>query len=278
MTVVQSAIVSPDGVGSPGWVIVRLDGPGLQPGSRASVVAPLAFRSAADGTWSRDLVPNTDSSPYYVITESADNGVPRQYLIHVEDSASAVWLADLVVAIPIPVGMNGLPYRGPDGLPGPPGPAGPAGPAGSGGSGGTGSPATTSASDLTSGTLAPARIADGSLSIAKLAVDIATQAELDAASVADRNRANHTGSQAASTIAGLSAVATSNSYPDLSNKPTGWERKATWNGTAYVIDGVPVTAANRMTGTYIYFFNGPDPSTITPSLGLVDLDRWGVKQ
>jgi hypothetical protein len=47
-----------------------------------------------------------------------------------------------------------------------------------GGPGGTG---TTSASALTSGTLSPARIADGSLPLAKLDTDVATQAELNAA-------------------------------------------------------------------------------------------------
>lgn len=35
-----------------------------------------------------------------------------------------------------------------------------------------------------------------------------------------KNRANHTGTQAASTITGLAAVATTGSYNDLSNKPT----------------------------------------------------------
>jgi hypothetical protein len=40
------------------------------------------------------------------------------------------------------------------------------------------------------------------------------------ASTADRSRANHTGTQAASTITGLSIVATSGSYADLTSKPT----------------------------------------------------------
>lgn len=47
---------------------------------------------------------------------------------------------------------------------------------GGGGTGGT----TSSATALTSGTLAPARIADGTLPLAKLAADVATQLELDA--------------------------------------------------------------------------------------------------
>lgn len=48
----------------------------------------------------------------------------------------------------------------------------------------------------------------------------ATTSDLDAASTADRARANHTGTQPASTITGLAAVATSGSYTDLTNKPT----------------------------------------------------------
>lgn len=121
MTIVQSKIVTPDGSGAPGWVVVRLVGPGLQPDSRVSVLAPLAFRTLDDGTWSRDLLPNTSDSPYYVVTEQPDQGIPRQNLIHVEPSTSSVWLGTLVVRIPLPVGMDGLPYRGPDGQPGPPG-------------------------------------------------------------------------------------------------------------------------------------------------------------
>lgn len=46
-----------------------------------------------------------------------------------------------------------------------------------------------------------------------------TSDEIGAASTADRDRANHTGVQAASTITGLATVATSGLYTDLSGKP-----------------------------------------------------------
>lgn len=46
-------------------------------------------------------------------------------------------------------------------------------------------------------------------------VSTATSAAITSASTADRNRANHTGTQAATTITGLAAVATSGSYADL---------------------------------------------------------------
>lgn len=45
--------------------------------------------------------------------------------------------------------------------------------------------------------------------------DMTDDAELAAASTADRDRANHTGTQAASTITGLSAVATSGLKADV---------------------------------------------------------------
>lgn len=65
---------------------------------------------------------------------------------------------------------------------------------------------TTSASDLTAGTLSADRIAAASLPLGKLDTDVATQAELDAASTADRARANHTGTQPASTVSDLTEV------------------------------------------------------------------------
>lgn len=103
----------------------------------------------------------------------------------------------------------------------------------SSGSGGGGS--TTDASLLTSGTLAVARIADGSLTAAKMAGDVATQAELDAASTADRARSNHTGTQAASTITGLATVATTGNYADLSGTPATTLTQTTQTGTTYTL-------------------------------------------
>ncbi len=47
-----------------------------------------------------------------------------------------------------------------------------------------------------------------------------TTAQLNARDTANRARANHTGTQPASTISGLAAVATSGAYGDLSGRPT----------------------------------------------------------
>lgn len=47
-----------------------------------------------------------------------------------------------------------------------------------------------------------------------------TTSELNSRDTNNRARANHTGTQAANTITGLSSVATSNDYADLDNKPT----------------------------------------------------------
>ncbi len=47
-----------------------------------------------------------------------------------------------------------------------------------------------------------------------------TNAQLDSRDTANRNRANHTGTQPASTVSGLAAVATSGAYGDLSGPPT----------------------------------------------------------
>lgn len=57
------------------------------------------------------------------------------------------------------------------------------------------------------------------------AIDAAVQAlpdqtYVDAGDAASRNRANHTGTQAATTITGLATVATSGAYNDLTGKPT----------------------------------------------------------
>jgi hypothetical protein len=51
-------------------------------------------------------------------------------------------------------------------------------------------------------------------------VSTAQQSAIDAASTADRSRANHTGTQPATTISGLSAVATTGAYTDLVGRPT----------------------------------------------------------
>jgi hypothetical protein len=46
-----------------------------------------------------------------------------------------------------------------------------------------------------------------------------TNAQLDSRDTANRNRANHTGTQPASSVSGLAAVATSGAYADLSGNP-----------------------------------------------------------
>ena len=100
-----------------------------------------------------------------------------------------------------------------------------------------------------------------------------------AADTASRARANHTGTQAASTITGLATVATTGAYADLTGKPTagltaGVTLRAIWNGTAYIdrSDSTTITAAtDRPTGAYFVFLGGPDPN----ALGLmVDGDEW----
>jgi len=54
----------------------------------------------------------------------------------------------------------------------------------------------------------------------------------------------------------------------------GTLRVALWNGSNYAIAGTAVTSSNRVAGTYILFKNGPDPSSVTPSLGVIDGDDW----
>jgi hypothetical protein len=72
-----------------------------------------------------------------------------------------------------------------------------------------------------------AAVKAGSVTEAMLSFTVATQAELDAEATARAagdaaavQRANHTGTQAASTITGLATVATSGAYADLAGKPT----------------------------------------------------------
>lgn len=59
-----------------------------------------------------------------------------------------------------------------------------------------------------------------------------TSTQLNARDTANRNRANHTGTQAASTITGLATVATSGAYGDLSGRPT-LGTAAAQNATAF---------------------------------------------
>lgn len=59
-----------------------------------------------------------------------------------------------------------------------------------------------------------------------------TSTQLNTRDTANRNRANHTGAQAASTITGLATVATSGAYGDLSGRPT-LGTAAAQNATAF---------------------------------------------
>lgn len=110
---------------------------------------------------------------------------------------------------------------------------------------GGGGAATTDASQLTAGILAPARIADASITDAKLAsgtsltaaertklAGVATGATANATDTFLRDRANHTGTQSASTVTGLATVATSGAYADLTGRP---------------LTGLPATVVNRTT-------------------------------
>lgn len=96
-----------------------------------------------------------------------------------------------------------------------------------------GGTATTDASQLTSGILPAARIADGSITDAKLTngtaltstertklAGVANGATANGTDAQLRDRSTHTGTQTASTVTGLAAVATSGAYADLAGTPT----------------------------------------------------------
>jgi hypothetical protein len=56
-------------------------------------------------------------------------------------------------------------------------------------------------------------------------------------------------------------------------KATGYLRVALWDGaSAYAVNGVAVTASNRIPGTYYRFLNGPDPATV--GLTVINGDEW----
>lgn len=133
MTLVISQIAKPTGEGAPGWVTIRLRGLGLQLNSDLSVLSTASFRAEGGGRWSRDLIPNTSQAPYYSVTQSPDNGAPREVLISVPASDRAFNLSDLITAPPVPTNMDSYVFVGPpgpagaDGAPGVQGPAGPPG-------------------------------------------------------------------------------------------------------------------------------------------------------
>lgn len=129
MTVIRNQITDIEGNGTPGWVIGRLVGPGLREATQTEIITRQDVQTAVDGTWELDLSPNSAESPYYVITEQAADYQTVQHVIHVVASDTPVWLGDVTVQVPLPVGRGDVVYAGPAGPPGPPGDPGPAGPA-----------------------------------------------------------------------------------------------------------------------------------------------------
>jgi hypothetical protein len=94
----------------------------------------------------------------------------------------------------------------------------------------------------------------------------ATTADVTTASTADRARANHTGTQAASTITGLATVATSGAYTDLTAKPTIPTVGAAGAGAAVALSSTDATVTNSRTPTIhapTHASGGTDP--ITPA-------------
>lgn len=75
------------------------------------------------------------------------------------------------------------------------------------------------------------------------------------------NRANHTGTQAASTVTGLATVATSGSYNDLTNKPSIPAGTVTSVGlsapTGFSVSGSPVTGSGTLALTFASGYSLP---------------------
>lgn len=124
MTIVRNKLTDVEGVGAPGFVLVRLVGPGLRPATQTEIIAQQTGQTAADGSWELDLAPNTVEAPYYVVAEQATDYRTVQHVVVVPDSDTPVWLGDITVQVPLPVGRADAVYAGPPGPPGPPGPSG----------------------------------------------------------------------------------------------------------------------------------------------------------
>lgn len=82
------------------------------------------------------------------------------------------------------------------------------------------------------GSLADSAVQPGDLSVYE------NSTQLNARDTQNRSRANHTGTQPASTVTGLSTVATSGSYDDLTDKPT-------------IPSAAPVDSVNGQTGAVL---------------------------
>lgn len=199
MTIVRNQLTDVEGVGTPGWVIVRLVGPGLRPATQTEIVTQQSLQTDAEGHWELDLSPNSPEAPYYVVAEQAADYRTVQHVVVVPASDSAVWLGDIIVEIPLPIGRADAAYAGP---PGPPGPAGPDG---------LGSVDTVNGELPVAGnvTLTADDIPDGAtsgvvaiLERVKLAgVEAGATANADDAFLLDR--VNHTGEQPLASVTGL---------------------------------------------------------------------------
>lgn len=124
MTIVRNQITDVEGAGTPGWVVVRLVGPGLREATQTEIITQQSLQTDADGHWELNLSPNSAEAPYYVVAEQAGDFRTVQHVIHVLASDTPVWLGDVTVEIPLPVGRADAVYAGPPGPPGPPGPNG----------------------------------------------------------------------------------------------------------------------------------------------------------
>jgi hypothetical protein len=209
VTAVHHLLTDSAGQPTAGHVTAKLIGAGLRPGTQSQVVRPSQTHVGQDGIWSEDLVP-TGLGEFYRVTLQPDSGAPVTLDVQVPASTAHLWLGDLLLTVPVPHGsqLAGL-LRGESayeiavrlGYVG------------------------TEAQWLQSlgGGGGSAVIGDKSITAAKLAFDVATQAELDSlsdttasslrtkvnsstftAGIADaKNRANHTGTQLADTISDL---------------------------------------------------------------------------
>lgn len=199
MTLVRNQITNAENVGTPGWVMVRLVGPGLRPATQTEILGQQSDQTEADGSWELELPPNTPEAPYYVIAEQAGDFFTRQHVISVPDSLTPVWLGDITVQVPLPVGRADAVYAGPPGPPGPPGPDG------------LGAVDSVNGIPPVSGNVAldADDIPDGSAQVMMSASErtklgtVSSGATANATDEELRDRALHTGEQEISTVTGL---------------------------------------------------------------------------
>lgn len=107
-------------------------------------------------------------------------------------------------------------------------------------------------------------------------ITISTLATVNATDAALRARSSHTGTQAASTITGLAAVATTGAYADLIGAPTGGSGAGVVNpvsaseaGVKLVIDPAPTYQAQTSEVVITDVADGVPPGDAADSLGYV---------